>query len=443
MDKNSLIVYVINLKSRNERRSHILNQFKAHEEFKVNIIDAYEHEIGAVGLWNTLKYIIKDAISLEEKFIIICEDDHQFTNAYNKANLFEIIAEVEQKGADILLGGVSGFEDPLQISSSLFWVDKFSGLQFTIIFRKFFNTILNTNFKDEDIPDFKLSGLTNNKFVIYPFISTQKEFGYSDVTSKNNTPGYVTQLFENASERMGRLLSVQKHYELLLQNNTSEEYDLTDISISAYVINLLERTERKHHTIEQFEHKAEFDLTIIEACKHNIGAVGLWQSIVKIVNIAINKDEDVIIIFEDDHEFTEHYSRKFLLDSIIKANELGANLLSGGIGNFRNIIPITEHLWWMDSFWSTQFIVIYKRFFQMIIDEPFIEGDTADGKFSEMTSNKMVIYPFISVQKDFGYSDICLRNNYRLDNTFKQASDRIKELNKISPIPTSYVQKQI
>lgn len=38
-------------------------------------------------------------------------------------------------------------------------------------------------------------------------------------------------------------------------------------------------------------------------------------------------------------------------------------------------------------------------------------NDTADGVFSKLSNNKMVLYPFISVQHDFGYSDVTKHNN--------------------------------
>lgn len=40
----------------------------------------------------------------------------------------------------------------------------------------------------------------------------------------------------------------------------------------------------------------------------------------------------------------------------------------------------------------------------------YILDDTADGVLSELASCKMVIHPFISEQKDFGYSDVTQSN---------------------------------
>lgn len=86
-------------------------------------------------------------------------------------------------------------------------------------------------------------------------------------------------------------------------------------------------------------------------------------------------------------------------------------------------------MFWIDAFWCTQFIVIYKRFFNNILEEPFGEMDAADLKLSEMTSHKMVMFPFISIQKDFGYSDATPVNNNdqgMITRYFKDTSDRLE-----------------
>ena len=71
--------------------------------------------------------------------------------------------------------------------------------------------------------------------------------------------------------------------------------------IPDYIINLKERIDRRLHIEAQFRDKSEFVLTLIDAVKHPIGAVGLWKSMVKAVEAAIRNDDDIMIICEDDH----------------------------------------------------------------------------------------------------------------------------------------------
>jgi len=178
------------------------------------------------------------------------------------------------------------------------------------------------------------------------------------------------------------------------------------LCVSTYIINLPERADRLAHIREQFDGKEEFDVTIVEACRHKYPATGLWLSIKKVVQMAVDRDEDVILICEDDHEFTPHYSRDGLFGHIIGAGQQGANILLGSISSFEQAIPVAEGRFWIDRFLCTQFTVVYRKFFRRILDEPFGKADAADLKLSEMTSHKMVIHPFVSLQHDFGYSDI-------------------------------------
>ncbi len=201
-----------------------------------------------------------------------------------------------------------------------------------------------------------------------------------------------------------------------------------DISISTFIINLKERTERLEYVLNQFEGKPEFDLNIVEACEHKIGAVGLWQSIVKVINQANDGDDDVIIICEDDHTFTKHYSRDAMMHNIIEAASQGVELLSGGIGGFGNAVPITAERYWIDWLWCTQFIILYRPIFKKILEYDFKDTDTADGVLSELTSHKMVLYPFISTQHYFGYSDVTSSNDEisgKITEHFKQADKKM------------------
>lgn len=206
--------------------------------------------------------------------------------------------------------------------------------------------------------------------------------------------------------------------------------DYNDIIIPVYVINLKERLDRRKHIEEQFKDRKEFDLHIVEACKHEIGAVGLWQSISKIIQQVAERDEDdVIIICEDDHLFTADYNRDRFLDNVVEASSKGVDILIGGIGGFGNIIPLSHHLFWVDWFWSTQFLVVYKNAFNCILKETFSAKDVADEFISRILSQKMVLVPFISVQKEFGYSDVTNSNNEKEQVTklFEASSKKVDE----------------
>jgi hypothetical protein len=201
-----------------------------------------------------------------------------------------------------------------------------------------------------------------------------------------------------------------------------------DIIIPTYIINLKKREDRLNSILKEFDGKNEFDIHIIEACEHQNGNVGLWESIVKTIKLAQTNGDDVILLIEDDHVFTDIYSKEYLISNIIDANANGADLLLGGIGGgFDYVIPITENRFWINHFWCTQFVVIYQKFYAEILNVEFCDEDGADNVLSKLTLNKMVIYPFISVQKGFGYSDIQNLNNNEddIETCFKKADKEL------------------
>lgn len=210
---------------------------------------------------------------------------------------------------------------------------------------------------------------------------------------------------------------------MLIMNN---ELDL-DFYIPVYIINLKDRYERKAHCVNEFKNRTEFEPIYIEAVKHEVGAVGLWESIVNAVKMAVEREDELIIICEDDHLFTQNYSKEYLMQNIVEAYSQQVDILSGGIGGFGCAVPVAKNRFWIDWFWSTQFIVVYEKFFQRILDYQFKEHDTADGVFSALTLNKMTIYPPISIQKDFGYSDVTLINKEdgMIKKLFDTANNRL------------------
>lgn len=426
----SIATYIINLKKREDRKQYIQKEFVNKWEFNVSIIEAVKHDKGVLGLWETIKYIIQCAINNNTNYILICEDDHQFTADYSENYFNNCVKEAKKNNADILCGGVSWFEDAIQVTDNLFWVKKFSGTQFVVVFKKFYSAILNAEFNESDSADFKICSLSDKIFFIHPFISVQKEFGYSDATSKNNGTNRVEELFIKSADSVQVLKDVSAFYKSISKQSLElTDNDYNTITIPTYIINLPERTERREHIEKQFAGKKEFDITIIKACKHEIGAVGLWLSVRKIIEMAIQNDDDVIVICEDDHQFTEDYSRNYFLKNVIEAHNQGADYLSGGTGSFGLSLRVAENRYWVNPCLSAQFIVVYKKLFYKILDEPFDNAVIGDILLSEMASNKMVIYPFISIQKNFGYSDVTPVHNENknlVTTMFNNSMQRLK-----------------
>lgn len=402
MSLKPISVFAINLKSRADRRKFILSQFIAREEFQFYLIDAHKHNIGAMGLWITIRHILKDLADSEDEYIILCQDDHLFTKEYSKEQLLHCINEARSFNADMLSFGVSGFTSAIPISQHIYWVEKFSGLQFTVIFRKFFQKILDADFESINAADLKLCELTENKFFTYPFLSIQKDFGYSDVTSGNNVRGHVDNAFKDCNEKVEIINTVSAFYKQKLRATEMLKSfaGIESAVIPVYVIPQKGKAECLGAIKKQFAGKHEFAVTIIEECHHKVKESESWQSIRKIIEKAIESDDDVIIICREDHQFTERYQRANFLKLVYQAGLLECNILIDGMDSFNLSLPVTNNIFWIDSFHSSQFFVIYRSFYKKILQEAFCDSDTLESKFSEMTSSKMAVHPFISEKKN-------------------------------------------
>lgn len=430
---NPINVYVPNLPARTDRRISICEQFAGREEFRLHIVTPIKHEVPAYSLWNTFVECVRKEKENKSDFFLFCEDDHVFTENYSWQTLIDRIKVAKELGADILSGGVGWYVDPLQVHPNLFWLDKFNGMQFTIIYSSIYDNILRVSAEtDGYILDWKLSEISPKIFCMYPCISTQKEFGYSDLNERNGEDGFLIEAFGGVANSFSILNKVRTNLSPIIANSNIQidtKYD--EYTIPTYIINLPERTDRREHVLKEFSGRKEFDVHIFSAFQKERGADGLWQSIRKIVEQAASNDDDVIIICEDDHAFTTDYCRDKFLCDVISAGSQGCQILLGGIGNLSSVVPISERRWWVDWFWCTQFLVVYKTAYSLILQSEFGSKDVADEFLAKLLTHKQVLWPFISIQKDFGYSDVTISNNTpnMIVEHFKSAQTRMGKLN--------------
>ena len=223
---------------------------------------------------------------------------------------------------------------------------------------------------------------------------------------------------------------------------TKEDKKLSsDICLPVYAINLKTRPDRLENLKKQFSSKSEFNVTYVDAVIDKNGAVGLWKSICKVVRLAQKRNEDVIILCEDDHEFTENYEKDSFLANIVGAYKQGADLLNCGIGGFGTAVPVSPTRCWVDWFWCTQFVVIFAPLFPKIVTYEFNDKDTADGVLSKLSTHSLAMYPPISRQGNFGYSDITQREHQSefQSNLFQSTNQRLKMINDVYRYYNNYM----
>ncbi len=357
-------VYAANLLRRTDRRASLQEQFAGRTEFALHVVSAVEMDKGAWGLWQTFRQIVaKEAAKEDSRYFVFCEDDHAFTSAYGEQRLVSCIEEAESLGADVLSGGMSWLKNPVQVSADLFHVDAFNGMQFTVVFRSFYSKLLSYETDRDFVLDRFICSLTSHIFVVSPFISVQKEFGYSDVTSRNNQPGRVSALFERTERLLGTLRKVKSFYASFpaLENEPMADGCNEGVYLPTYVVNLPARTDRREHIEREFSGRKEFQVHIVDACVSRDGARGLWESLCKVVRLAKSNDDDVMLFCEDDHSFQSYYHSLLFFRQVADAGAMGAELLLGGIGHFGHLVAVRNGLYWCDNFWCTQFTVIYRK----------------------------------------------------------------------------------
>lgn len=378
--------YAVHLPSRTDRYINLLCEFEYRDDLQLSIYPASEHSNGAVSLWLSIKEIIKKTYN--DDFFILCEDDHTFTSNYNTKLLYRCINEGEVLNADMISGGVSWFKTGIQISNDLFWVERFSGLQFTIIFKRFYDKILNAAFTGSDQADYKISTLSDKKFIIHPFISVQKDFGYSDITRKNNDERRVERLFSEAAERLNLLQQVKDFYRK--KSSVVSKEDMPDkFFLPLYMISDFQ---------DLLPNGAEEQFTIIRQPITPSGnqTFDQWACLCNCINAAQLNEDDFFAVSFNSFELTCAFNKARFADTIITANEYNCEMILGDITRFNHAMPVNEHLFWIDSFSYSSFILLFAGIYQKILTNP-PEEDEPDiySYLSYLTSNKMSLYPFI------------------------------------------------
>lgn len=374
-------VFAINLPSRTDRKHHILSQYADKDEFNLFLVEGEsKFKTGSFNLWLTIRNIVKRAKRSDYDYFILCEDDHLFTSAYSFDLLQECIHNLQSFKPDLLLGGIIGFQTALKIGKNLYWIDRFAGLQFTIIFKRFYDCILNASFSYmQDAADYKLASLTSNKFVISPFISIQKEFGYSDVTQPNSIQGTVKKLFTNC-ERFFRLVNqIQTFY---IENG----YTLPD-----------KRTCRLgvwggKELANLLKEQADFPI-IHEFSGENIGIT--VRDLKKIVRKAQSNDSDAILIqMQPSLHLPLRRTGHYICESFLEGLGRGAELIVSHTEIINITIPISNRFVWIDSFKNAAFILIYKNIFFDIEALPDLD-EPVENSLSVNFVNKLALYPFL------------------------------------------------
>jgi hypothetical protein len=112
-----------------------------------------------------LNLILTRSIQDEDDVIIMCFNDYQFKTHYSKYILFKYILMAQYFQADILFFGGNEIDYMVKIQDELYWVNNIKRSNFIVLYRKFFNKILNVKLLSlENFPEI-ISTLSHDKLI--------------------------------------------------------------------------------------------------------------------------------------------------------------------------------------------------------------------------------------------------------------------------------------
>jgi len=429
--RNQIPSFAINLEKRIDRRNHISNEFIGKPEFNLHIVKAIEHQNGDDGLWLTISHIVQNLINHDDDFCLILEDDHQFTNYYDYDFLISQIQIAKSLGAEVLLGGVSWFNRAIPSTKNLFEIDSFNATQFVIILKSFYKKFIDKIDQFRYSADINISKIASKKFLIYPFISIQKEFGYSDATSFNSEPGYVTKIFENSRKRLRNLNIVCNYYDKLIYDSkllsnakNSVEDSQLDITIPVYVLKNSSPNEGLDLFQKEFESRNEFNVKIFNSESSNSEEQNTeWLELIESVKEAQAANDHFIVVARTCHRFSTDFNFNEFIKQIKDAHDLGAKILYGNGLSITDATYLTRDLFWVSDVVSSSFTVIYKSIFEKILTykvNPFRQ-ETVDGILASLTSNKVIPLKFCGYEKNIVFLSKLEENSIAL-NKIKSAN---------------------
>ena len=119
--------------------------------------------------WDSLRAIINKAKENEFELIALLTGKNVSFDFMGGHYLLKNILEASAQNAEILLGHLNDFTYAVPISESRYWIDRFNGSDFFVIYRQLYDKILAVYDCDDESVFQKLSSLTVNKMVLFPF----------------------------------------------------------------------------------------------------------------------------------------------------------------------------------------------------------------------------------------------------------------------------------
>lgn len=167
--------------------------------------------------------------------------------------------------------------------------------------------------------------------------------------------------------------------------NTDEVNEIAENSfVSTFCI-----YHEKKYNLKDFERKNEFNISWI---KSTFSSPCIDQDNLNfILNESIRNEEDVIIICLDGYHFKSSYSKYDLFKYILMADFYQCDVLFFNGNKIDFMSNIQDELYWVSNIQKSNFIVVYKRFFEKMLNASWLPVDNFFDIISSLTANKLMI----------------------------------------------------
>jgi hypothetical protein len=166
-----LPVFAINCTDRESMNQRIKLNFENRDGFLLDRLYSTEHPSSA-WVWETLTDIFKRSLGASNDFVIICNEQHVFSNQFEYKYLIKNIIEGYCQNADVLCGGIDGGASyAMKISENRFWLNSFFPLRFVVFYRKFYKKFIDNPFSESSSIFSQIANLSKGVMVIHPPVS--------------------------------------------------------------------------------------------------------------------------------------------------------------------------------------------------------------------------------------------------------------------------------
>lgn len=183
------MIYVLTVPSSKERQIYIESVMELHNIKDWKFYEGKETNKRFDGLFDSIKAVVREAY--EQPYVVIFEDDVFPTEYFSFEAIQDSANEGEKLEAHIVLGGIKEYCFNKGESLPLTKIHNYRGSQLMIIYKRFYDEILNTPSGHREFELFSSHHGKIRKYVTLPFLAYQADFPSRFLTKSMHKQDYI------------------------------------------------------------------------------------------------------------------------------------------------------------------------------------------------------------------------------------------------------------